>query len=188
MINAEKLALFLTLGQIANKKISEDVNVTNDIPLYLSNTINLAELLPDSVRDATKAAESYKLFFVFENYLREFVVAELSSKAKNEWWKIIPENIIDDIRKSETIENQKSWMAITGREKERLLTYSQLVAIMNALWKDYFAESVRDKSLIEEAKHISHLRNNICHMSVISDEEHARIKQVIRDWFRMVAP
>jgi hypothetical protein len=35
---------------------------------------------------------------------------------------------------------------------------------------------------------MGHLRNTLCHMSAISDEETDRIKQTMRDWFRIVAP
>jgi len=31
-------------------------------------------------------------------------------------------------------------------------------------------------------------RNTICHMSIIPSEELERIKQTMRDWFRVVAP
>jgi hypothetical protein len=55
-------------------------------------------------------------------------------------------------------------------------------------WNDAFKSTVRDKFLIQEARSISHIRNTVCHMSDISDEETNRVKQVMRDWFRVVAP
>jgi hypothetical protein len=55
-------------------------------------------------------------------------------------------------------------------------------------WNDVFKAIVRDKFLIQEGRSISHLRNTLCHMSGISDEEVERVKQVMRDWFRVVAP
>jgi hypothetical protein len=33
-----------------------------------------------------------------------------------------------------------------------------------------------------------HARNTICHMSSIPFEEFERVKQTMRDWFRVVAP
>ncbi len=47
---------------------------------------------------------------------------------------------------------------------------------------------VRDKGLVQEARLIAHLRNIICHMTEIPEEEVERIRQTIRDWFRVVAP
>jgi hypothetical protein len=58
----------------------------------------------------------------------------------------------------------------------------------NQNWNDVFKATVRDKFLIQEARGISHIRNTVCHMSDISVEESNRVKQVMRDWFRVVAP
>jgi hypothetical protein len=59
---------------------------------------------------------------------------------------------------------------------------------MDHAWKDGFDEIVRDKGLVQEARLIGHLRNTICHMTDIPIEETDRIRQTIRDWFRVVAP
>jgi hypothetical protein len=68
------------------------------------------------------------------------------------------------------------------------MTLPQLLKVIEYAWKDGFDEIVRDKGLIQEARLLVHLRNMICHMSVLSNEEVDRIKQTIRDWFRSVAP
>jgi hypothetical protein len=44
------------------------------------------------------------------------------------------------------------------------------------------------KKEIQEARLLVHLRNTICHMNVIPPEELERIRQTMRDWFRVVAP
>ena len=41
---------------------------------------------------------------------------------------------------------------------------------------------------VAEARLLVHLRNTICQMSTIPVEEVERIKQTMRDWFRVVAP
>ena len=79
-------------------------------------------------------------------------------------------------------------MALGSRDKSALLTLPQLLKIIDENWKGAFDDVVRDKGLIQEARLIGHLRNTICQMSAIPPEELARIKQTIRDWFRIVAP
>ena len=64
----------------------------------------------------------------------------------------------------------------------------QLLKVIDHNWKGVFDEIIRDKSLIQEARLIGHLRNTVCHMSTISAEELDRIRQTMRDWFRIVAP
>jgi hypothetical protein len=145
--------------------------------------------VPEKVRRATNAAEAYRLVFVFESYLRELIVEVLTKEGQaTTWWELIPNDLKDEVTKLEAQEEVKSWMALGSRDKSALMTLPQLLKVIDHAWKEGFDDIVRDKSLIQEARLLVHLRNTICHMSTISDEETARIKQTLRDWFRIVAP
>lgn len=183
-----KLALFLMLGQSANKQSVEHPSVVDGKPLLISENYDLAAAIPESVRNANHAVEGYKLFFVFETYLKDFVIQTLTKDGKEQWWDKIPKDVQDDITKLESTEEMKSWMALGSRDKSALMTYPQLLRVIDVCWKDYFQDVIRDKALVQEARLISHLRNTLCHMTRISDEETERIKMVMRDWFRVVSP
>ena len=144
--------------------------------------------MPDKVRRATDAADAYKLFFVFESYLREFIVEVLTKEASQTWWEKVPPDVQDEVSRLEQTEEIKSWMALGSRDKSALMTLPQLLRVVDHAWKEGFDELVRDKGLIQEARLLVHLRNTICHMSTISAEETDRIRQTMRDWFRIVAP
>ncbi len=188
MSHDSNLALFLMLGQTATKLAQDHPDIADSTPLMLSENYDLSTSLPKEVRTANVASETYRLFFIFENYIKNFVVATLSDNGLQTWWEKIPKDIQDEIIKLEDTEELKSWMAIGSRDKSALMTYPQLLRVIEHCWKDHFEDLMRDKALIQEARLISHLRNTICHMSSISPEEVDRIKQVIRDWFRVVAP
>jgi hypothetical protein len=181
-------ALFIMLGQAAEKTVSRLDDVVPKESLLLSPAYDLAHLVPDKVRKASDAAEIYRLFFVFENYLREFVVEVLSKDASEAWWDKIPPDVQAEVIKLENTEEVKSWMALGSRDKSSLMTLPQLLRVIDENWKKCFDDFVRDKSLIQEGRLIVHLRNTICHMSSIPTEEADRIRQVMRDWFRVVAP
>jgi hypothetical protein len=68
------------------------------------------------------------------------------------------------------------------------MTYPQVLRVIDHCWKSDFEDLIRDKALIQEARMAGHLRNAICHMSSIPGEEVARVRQVMRDWFRRIAP
>lgn len=188
MTQEARAALFLMLGQTADRAIAKIEEVVPADRLLLSPTYDLAPLLPSFVRSATSAAEVYRLFFVFENFLRELVVEVLSSNSSKQWWDFVPKDVQDEVEKLEQTEETKSWMALDTREKVRLLTLPQLLKIIDSNWKNSFEEVVRDKTLFHEARAIGHLRNTICHMSAVPDEEAERVRQTMRDWFRVVAP
>lgn len=184
-----RLALFLFLGQTAERAVLKQPETAAQDSLPISKTMDLALSLPQEVKDASSAAAVYKYLYVFENFLRELIQETLSEDSKENWWELkIPKHIKDEVSSSKTTEETKAWMALGARQEIALTTYPQLIAIIEHRWKEDFEDIIRDKSLLQEAKHITHMRNAICHMTSIPEEEIERIKQVLRDWFRIVTP
>lgn len=183
-----RLALFLMLGQTATKITGAIPEIADGKPLMISEHYDLTTTLPDAVKSANKASEGYRLFFVFEKYLREFIVETITKGGTETWWDKVPSDVQQEIDKLEENEEIKRWMALGSRDKSALMTYPQLLRVIDHCWQDYFKDIVRDKALVQEARLIAHLRNTICHMTPISGEEMERIKQVMRDWFRVVSP
>lgn len=187
-MNDQRLALFLMLGQTASRGMQKLPGLVPPEPLRVSESHDLAATMPEVVREAIDAAEVYKLFYVFENYLRDFAIEVLSNDGQADWWAKIPKDVQDDIVKLEETEEAKSWMALGSRDKSSLMTYPQVLRVIDHCWKSDFEDLIRDRALIQEARMAGHLRNAICHMSSIPDEEVARVRQVMRDWFRRIAP
>jgi hypothetical protein len=73
-------ALFLMLGQAAEKTVAAQEDVVPKESLLLSASYDLAALVPEKVRRASSVSEGYMLFFVFEEYLREIVVEVLTKE------------------------------------------------------------------------------------------------------------
>jgi hypothetical protein len=187
-MNDGKLALFLMLGQTASRTIEAQPNVVPSQSLPLSDKFDLAVMAPDEVRLAIATSEPYQLFFVFERYLRSVIVETLSKDGSEEWWPKVDASIQEEVIKLEETDEVKAWMALGSRDRSALLTYPQLLAIIDKNWKDYFQDLLRDKALIQEGRWISHIRNAVCHMSAVPDEELERVRQVMRDWFRVLPP
>lgn len=183
-----KSALFLMLGQAAEKTITNLEDIVPAESLLLSASYDLALLAPDLVRRSAEAAEAYRLLFVFEGYLRDLIVEVLSKDGQETWWDKVPADVQAEVTKLEETEEVKSWMALGSRDKSALMTLPQLLKVIEHNWKAVFDDVVRDRGLVQEARLIGHLRNTICHMSTISEEELDRIRQTMRDWFRVVAP
>ncbi len=183
-----RLALFLLLGKTASRAMDEHPETADSRPLLLSASHDLAGTVPEIVRQASTASEAYRLFFVFESYLRDIMVRVLSSDGKTDWWEKVPPDVKAEVLKNEDTEVMKKWMALGSRDRSALMTYPQILRVIEENWGEPFEEMLRDKALIQEARHIAHLRNTICHMSALSEEEMERVRQVMRDWFRIVSP
>jgi hypothetical protein len=182
-----RAALFLMLGQTAEKAVAQIEDVVPKETLLLSSEYDLAAFVPEKVRRAADASLGYKLFFVFEEYLRDLIV-EVLSNDDGTWWDQVPADVQQEISRLEETEEVKSWMALGSRDKSALMTLPQLLKVIEHAWKQGFDELIRDRGLIQEARLLVHLRNTICHMSAISEEELERVRQTMRDWFRVVAP
>ncbi len=182
------LALFLYLGQTATRLVAMNPETVPTDSLLLSAAYDLALLMPGHVREAVKASEGYRLFFSFEAYLRELVVDVLSKGSTSNWWDKVPSDVRGEIARLEEAEEVKRWMALGSRDRSALMTFPQLLRVMDECWKTGFEELLGDKGLIAEARLLTHLRNTLCHMTAISAEEMERIRHTMRDWFRVVAP
>jgi hypothetical protein len=188
VIDEPRLALFVMLGQTASASVQQAPQLVPRDSLRLSSSLDLAGMMPEAVRRSSDAAECYRLFFVFENYLREFVSGALIQKDPLTWWDNVPDDVREGVAKMEETEEAKSWMALGSREKTALMTYPQLLRVIEHCWKSHFEDLLRDRMLVQQARLIGHLRNTICHMSNISSEELERVRQTMRDWFRRIPP
>ncbi len=154
-------ALFLMLGQAADKTIAAIEDVVPKETLLLSPQYDLAEMVPEKVRRATIASESYKLFFVFEEYLREMIVEVLSKEKDGKtWWDFAPPDVKEEVTKLEQQEEVKSWMALGSRDKSALMTLPQLLKVIEVAWKEGFDDLIRDKALIQQARVMGHLQTS----------------------------
>jgi hypothetical protein len=185
----DRFALFLLLGQSAERAIAAEPTTVPSEALLIGPGYDLAPAIPEEARRASRAAHGYRLFFVFENYLRALVVEVLTKAAgTGNWWDLVPTDVKGDVERLEATEETKGWMALGSRDKSALMTYPQLLRVIDHCWANGFEDLLRDKALVTEGRLISHLRNTVAHMSDIPDEEIDRIRQVMRDWFRIIAP
>ena len=183
-----RAALFIMLGQTAERAVERLEDVPPSTSLLVGPMFDLAQALPAETRAATSAGEVYKLFYVFEAYLRSLILDVLTKDGAADWWTKVPKDVQDEVVKVEEMEEVKAWMALGARDRSALMTYPQLLRVIEHNWKSAFEDVVRDRSLIHEARVVGHIRNTVAHMSDVSDEEKDRVRQTMRDWFRRVAP
>ncbi len=188
-MNPERLAYFLMLGQSATAAVASHPETAAPHSLPVSESYDLSVVLPTEAREAFQASRVYRLFFVFENYVRDFVLGVLTETEPETWWTTkVPKNVQDEVSDLEKKEETKAWMGLGARDKISLTTLPQLLSIIEHRWKEDFEEILRDRSLIHEARQVGYIRNIVCHMSATPDEAEDRVKLVMRDWFRAVAP
>jgi hypothetical protein len=134
----ERLALFVLLGRTAEQLVELDPQTVPAESLSISDTFDLSISAPAEVKKSMRAAFVYKLFFIFENYLRELILSLMSEAHKLEWWGKIDPGVQKQVAELKEKEETKLWMALEARDQLSLVTYPQLLAIMEFSWKDVF--------------------------------------------------
>jgi len=111
----ERLAHFLMVGRSAQMSIKNLPNTVPQSRLMISDTFNVAEVLPDATREAIEVSETFRLFYVLENYLRDFILNVLSEADRENWWNTVPKDVRDKVAEYESTEEAKRWMNLNPR-------------------------------------------------------------------------
>src|SRR5256714_15633488 len=117
MIRDDRLALFLMLGQRAERVIAKEPTTAPSEPILIGPSYDIARALPEEARRASRAATGYRLFFVLENYLRDLIVDVLTKAAVgSNWWDLIPPDVKNEVERLEATEEMKAWMSLGSRD------------------------------------------------------------------------
>lgn len=144
----------------------------------------------ESIRTGSiEMARNYRLLYVFENLVRDFINTRFTEEDKTSDWFQNRSNAgmqkkVDERRKGEA---KHQWH--TGRNEGPLhyLDFSDLgLLIINhwAVFKDFFPPQSWVTTRIEEAERS---RNVIAHTNLLSSEESQRLEMYLRDWIRQIA-
>lgn len=144
------------------------------------------------VSDAVRAGSlymqrCYRLLFVLENVVREFIAEVLTDADGEDWFEKrasaqMKRKVVD--RKATETKNQ--WH--TGRNKHALyyLDFGDLALILQSHWanfKDLLPDQAWAVSRIQDAERS---RNVIAHTNLLSDDELVRLEMHVLDWVRQV--
>jgi len=129
----------------------------------------------------------YRMLFVFENLVREFVITRFSELDGDNWFDTRAstdmKKKVDDRRKKE---EKNLWHA--GRNKQAIyyLDFGDLGLLITNHWavfKDFFDNQVWIVSRIQDAERT---RNVIAHTNVLAAEEGLRLEMYLKDFVRQI--
>jgi hypothetical protein len=144
--------------------------------------------VPETIRTSSLAMQrNYRLLFVFENVIREFIALRLSETDGDGWFDkrgsaAMKQKVADRREKEE----KNQWHV--GRNSHAIfyLDFGDLGALITTHWavfKDFFENQAWVLSRIQEAERT---RNVIAHTNVLAAEEAQRLEMYLRDWIKQV--
>lgn len=137
---------------------------------------------------ADRMTEFYKIFYILENEIRDFVTSILDNNNETDWWSdCVPE----DVQKY-ALNNQKkeSREGLPPRSRRLIdyTTFGHLGEIIKMNWDD-FAGVFPNASIERMEKVMARLnlsRGPIAHSGLLPEGEVVRLKLAVRDWFALM--
>jgi Swt1-like HEPN len=145
--------------------------------------------VPETIRTGSRDMQrNYRMLFVFENLLREFISQRFSEVDGDGWFDSratapMKQTVAD--RKEKEQRNQ--WHMGRNEHPIFYLDFSHLGLLMTnhwAIFRDFFENQVWVQSRLQE---VERTRNVIAHTNVLASEESERLEMYLRDWMRQVS-
>lgn len=150
--------------------------------------IDLLAPVSDAVRAGSLYMQRcYRLLFVLENVVREFIVDVLAEIDGDDWFEkraSVPMKKKVADRKATETKNQ--WH--TGRNQHPVyyLDFGDLALLLQSHWTDFKGLLPDQAWAVSRIQDAERSRNVIAHTNVLSDNELVRLEMHVRDWVRQV--
>ncbi len=131
-----------------------------------------------------ECVEGYRILYVIEVGLREFLIVQLSKKAGPLWWKKrLPGDVLESFRKGRDYEKKLKWVTLLPHHPLYYIDFPDIKKIIQRSdnWKDVFSPIFNQKDIfIASLYEIESIRNSIAHCRKISQRELATLKEVFQ--------
>jgi len=136
--------------------------------------------------NAEKMAEYYRLFYMLENDIRSFISATLTAAVGPNWW----DTCAPESAKNECDTNRKRELdsGVTARSDSPLdyITFGQLGDIIKKNYSQFGGILSSEAALGRAMYSLNLLRGPIAHCGILAEDEVARLRLAVTDWFRLL--
>ncbi len=189
MISASDIELFVLKSAVVKAELDKALGKTgNEEPLGPKSSLSplFAQISGDIRANAEKMAEYYKLFYMLENDIRSFIDATLTAAHGVGWWEICA----PETAKNECETNRKRELdsGVTARSESPLdyITFGQLGDIIRKNYAQFGGVLSSEAALGRAMYSLNLLRGPIAHCGILAEDEVARLKLAVTDWFRLL--
>jgi len=142
----------------------------------------------ETIADAERMSEFYKLFYALENDIRALIDATLADAKGVDWWSVaVPQIVRDNAQKNQDREAAEG----LPPRSERLIdytTFGELGEIVRENWDMFsgmFSNASRNR-VLRVINRLNLVRGPIAHCNFLPEEEAIRLKLAIRDWYMLM--
>jgi len=190
----------LELFVLKNAVITQDLRSTL-VAQRVGNTRGMLEAQADSLvaeylrqvdfetlADAERMSEFYKLFYALENDMRDLIESTLADSKGGNWWTdAVPQAVRDNAQKNCEREASEG----LPPRSDRLIdytTFGELGEIVKENWEVFsgmFSNATRNR-VLRVINRLNLVRGPIAHCNLLPEEEAIRLRLAIRDWYKLM--
>lgn len=141
-----------------------------------------------TIADADRMSEFYKLFYALENDIRELLEQTLFENIGVDWWnKAVPQVVRENAKKNADRESSEG----LPPRSDRLIdytTFGELGEIIKDNWETFsgmFSNASKNR-VLRVLSRLNLARGPIAHCNFLPEEEAIRLKLAVRDWYKLM--
>jgi hypothetical protein len=192
MTISEKVKLF----GMSHLMLERDLDrVEKDLKLGLGRNMGLPEDRDDSYypqfsesvrHEAAQMAAHYEIFYCLEKSIRDVVCERLEAVNGVTWWdSAAPAAVRENVKKNMQRE-QESGVTVRSIREIDYTTFGELGEIVRASWQTFSDTFNNEKAFTKIMGSLNLLRGPIAHCSPLAEDEVARLRLTLKDWFRLM--
>lgn len=142
----------------------------------------------ETLADAERMSEFYKLFYALENDIRDLIEATMVESKGTDWWTTaVPQAVRENAQKNHDKEAAEG----LPPRSERMLdytTFGELGEVVRENWDVFsgmFSNATRNR-VLRVINRLNLVRGPIAHCNFLPEEEAIRLKLAIRDWYKLM--
>jgi energy-converting hydrogenase A subunit M len=186
---ADNVKLFgmhnLMLETELNKLESRGIQIEHAKTISKAEVVDVDLFENDILLEARKMADFYVIYYAVENSIRRLLSERLAEKHKSSWWRDkVPAGVQAEVEKKQK-EERDTPMSIRSDDPLSYTNFGELIAIFDANWAD-FSDTLRSQKAMQQIlAQFNKVRNLVAHSCALNDDEIARFKLLVKDWFRI---
>lgn len=141
-----------------------------------------------TIADADRMSEFYKLFYALENDIRDLLEQTLVESIGSDWWdKAVPQVVRENAKKNADREASEG----LPPRSDRLIdytTFGELGEIIKENWETFsgmFSNASKNR-VLRVLTRLNLARGPIAHCNFLPEEEAIRLKLAVRDWYKLM--
>ena len=186
---ADDLKLFGMHNLLLESELGKLEN--SGIQIEHAKTIQKAEVVDvelfenDILQESRKMADFYVLYYSLENSIRRLISERLAEKHGPTWWKSkVPSGLQAEVERKQK-EERDTTMSIRSEDPLAYTNFGELIGIFDANWAD-FSDTLRSQKAMQQIlSQFNKIRNVVAHSCELNEDEIARFKLLVKDWFRI---